>query len=77
MSNWTLTLHAPTRGDAQRRSLRRPGSFAVRMLDRVFLWMERAQDRHRLEQLDPHLLKDIGLTRADVAREASKPFWEE
>lgn len=24
---------------------------------------------------DPHLLRDIGLSREDVLREAAKPFW--
>jgi uncharacterized protein YjiS (DUF1127 family) len=26
-------------------------------------------------RLDDHLLHDIGLSRSDVEREASKPFW--
>ena len=28
-----------------------------------------------LLQLDERMLKDIGVTRVDVAQEASKPFW--
>ncbi|MGF1625144.1 MAG: DUF1127 domain-containing protein [Alphaproteobacteria bacterium] len=35
--------------------------------------------RHRarlhLQTLDDRMLKDLGLSRADVSRESSKPFW--
>ncbi len=48
---------------------------AVRAIDVVFDWQERARQRYHLETFDDHLLKDIGLSRADVAREAAKPFW--
>ncbi len=48
---------------------------AVRAIDVLFEWQERARQRYRLETLDDHLLKDLGLSRADVSREVSKPFW--
>jgi len=38
-------------------------------------WPERIISRHLLCDLDDHLLKDIGLTRAEVAFSACKPFW--
>jgi uncharacterized protein YjiS (DUF1127 family) len=38
-------------------------------------WLERARQRRQLRQLGDHMLKDIGLSRADVEAEASKPFW--
>ena len=38
-------------------------------------WQERAFQRHALDQMSAHMLKDIGLSRADVEREARKPFW--
>ncbi len=38
-------------------------------------WYLNAQSRRLLAELDDHALKDIGLSRADVARECSKPFW--
>jgi uncharacterized protein YjiS (DUF1127 family) len=40
-------------------------------------WAERARQRHALLTLDDRMLKDIGITRADVMREAGKPFWRE
>jgi uncharacterized protein YjiS (DUF1127 family) len=47
---------------------------AVRALLR---WIARSSQRHDLARLDDHLLKDIGVTRAEAAREAAKPFWRE
>jgi uncharacterized protein YjiS (DUF1127 family) len=38
-------------------------------------WSERAYQRRVLSTLDERMLKDLGLTRADVEREATKPFW--
>lgn len=32
--------------------------------------------RRKLDKLDDHRLDDIGLTRADAAREAGRPFWD-
>jgi uncharacterized protein YjiS (DUF1127 family) len=39
-------------------------------------WQERRRQRHALQMLDDHLLKDIGLSRADIHREATKRFWQ-
>jgi uncharacterized protein YjiS (DUF1127 family) len=39
-------------------------------------WLERARQRRQLQQLGDHMLKDIGLSRADVEAETSKPFWQ-
>jgi uncharacterized protein YjiS (DUF1127 family) len=36
---------------------------------------DRWQQRQTLLDLDDHLLRDIGLTRNQAAREARKPFW--
>ena len=39
------------------------------------VWQSRADQRARLGTMDDHMLKDIGITRADVERERTKPFW--
>jgi uncharacterized protein YjiS (DUF1127 family) len=40
-------------------------------------WLDRRHERFALRGLadDPHLLKDLGLTRDEALREAAKPFW--
>jgi uncharacterized protein YjiS (DUF1127 family) len=45
--------------------------------EQALVWLERARQRRELQQLGDHMLKDIGLTRADVEAEISKPFWRE
>jgi uncharacterized protein YjiS (DUF1127 family) len=45
------------------------------ILETPFIWAERAAERRHLAQLDDHLLKDIGLNRADVEAVSTKPFW--
>ena len=44
-------------------------------LNLAYGWRDRRRQRHALMRLDDRLLRDIGLSRADVEREASKPFW--
>lgn len=44
-------------------------------LERLLLWHERAAQRRQLLMMDDRMLKDIGLTRADIDAEADKPFW--
>lgn len=41
----------------------------------IQLWMNRARERRAMQELDRHLLLDVGLTREDVVRESRKPFW--
>jgi len=50
-------------------------SFLQRSLDRFLEWQQRSSQRHHLGQLSDNQLADIGLSRADVQMEASKPFW--
>ena len=38
-------------------------------------WRARARSRYLLQQLDDRMLRDVGLSRADVARECAKNFW--
>ncbi len=48
---------------------------AVRAADLLATWRQRAADRQQLQGLDNHMLRDVGLSRADVEFEISKPFW--
>jgi uncharacterized protein YjiS (DUF1127 family) len=47
---------------------------------RVWSLLRRALSLHRsrkdLAELDPHMLRDIGLTRAEATREAARPVWD-
>ena len=47
-------------------------ALAVRTL---LTWQERDRQRRALAQLDARMLKDIGLSRAEVDLELRKPFW--
>jgi uncharacterized protein YjiS (DUF1127 family) len=53
------------------------GSRATSLLRHILTWAERIRQRRALQALDEWVLKDIGLSRADVMREYDKPFWQE
>ncbi len=46
----------------------------VAALDAVLAWQERARSRRQLRQLDERMLRDIGLSAADVERQCAEPF---
>lgn len=39
-------------------------------------WKEKSSQRRELGQLNTYQLKDIGVSRENAIREASKPFWK-
>jgi len=52
------------------------GTGKLTAIGRAFLlWQDRARERAHLASLDDRMLRDIGLSRVEVAREWSKPFW--
>jgi uncharacterized protein YjiS (DUF1127 family) len=51
-------------------------AWLLRAIELVLSWQEVARQRRSLLELDDRLLKDIGITRADAQREASRPFWD-
>ena len=53
------------------------GARAWSLLRHIVTWLERSRERQALLALDDWVLKDIGLSRADVMREGDKPFWQE
>ncbi len=38
-------------------------------------WRERSRSRSDLAKFDDRMLRDIGISRADVWHEINKPFW--
>ena len=49
----------------------------ARVVARLLDWQELARQRQALAALDDHMLKDIGLSRADARQEADRPFWDD
>jgi uncharacterized protein YjiS (DUF1127 family) len=48
----------------------------VRLTETLAVGRERRRQRVALARLDDRMLRDIGLTAADVEGEVSKPFWK-
>jgi uncharacterized protein YjiS (DUF1127 family) len=44
---------------------------------RLLRWHELARQRRALLRLSDGMLKDIGITRTEAEREASRPFWDD
>lgn len=63
------TLAGRTAGPTAGRAL------GTQVAELLFTWLERVRQRRQLGQLSDHMLKDIGLARADVEAEIAKPFW--
>ena len=47
----------------------------IRLVDWVMSAFERSRQRRALASLSTYQLRDIGLSRSDVADEVAKPFW--
>ena len=60
---------AALRARSRRRALER-------ICDLLLAWHERSRQRHQLASLSDHLLRDIGLSRADIMAETTKRFWQ-
>ena len=62
--------HAATRqGDGSILAL------ASRILDSIYLWQTRINERREMASLDERMLRDAGTRREEVLRESGKPFW--
>lgn len=46
------------------------------LLDQLVTWQQRHSERRYLLTLDERMLKDMGLSQADIEQEAAKPFWQ-
>jgi uncharacterized protein YjiS (DUF1127 family) len=60
----------------RQRSDRRAQRALERLCELLLAWQERARQRHHLESLSDHMLRDIGLSRADIMAETTKRFWQ-
>ena len=74
------TVHLPT---STRHIPRHKANLKPRLLDLLKMLVSRvrhyrkvAYQRKMLAQMSDHMLKDIGITRADALNEANKPFWK-
>jgi uncharacterized protein YjiS (DUF1127 family) len=72
-----IRASAPARAPAPaaRGMLRSLAGSAATAQTLVAMWLQRSRARAELEQLDEHLLRDVGLSREQVLQETAKPFW--
>lgn len=76
--NWMHTIRRPPAlgpAPAVLMAWRRAAQLAGRALEGLLVWSDRSRQRRQLAELDDHMLRDIGLSRADVMAETTKPFW--
>lgn len=45
------------------------------LVELVLVWLQRSRERRQLGSFGDHMLKDLGVSRADIDHEVSKPFW--
>jgi uncharacterized protein YjiS (DUF1127 family) len=51
-------------------------AWSLRLGQTLLLWLERYRQRRALGSLSDHMLKDLGMSRADAGQETGKRFWE-
>jgi uncharacterized protein YjiS (DUF1127 family) len=74
-TNHTVSRAASNLNHASTRFVHSVDAAVENVVDRFLTWQRRHKDRMHLLSLDDRMLRDIGVTLADVDREASKPFW--
>jgi len=57
-------------------AIERIEGFAASVSGAIKLWVRRSNERRLLGQMNQRMLNDIGLTIADVEKEAAKFFWQ-
>lgn len=73
-----MPTHTSTLCESAMRGLwRGAAAAAARAIDTLLRWQELASQRRALLTLNARMLADIGISRADAAREAARPFWED
>ena len=51
------------------------GAMLRRMGCQLKIWDRRYRQRQQLREMDPALLRDIGVSEVEAEAEAAKPFW--
>ena len=54
-----------------------PRSSKVTWRERIYRWHQLRRERDSLRHLSDDVLKDIGISREAVQREARRPFWDD
>ena len=74
-----MTPYRRPRADApaapRPRTFRRIAAALLRLADLIQTWHQRGRERRQLDYLGDHMLKDMGISRADVEREVNKHGW--
>ena len=66
------------RGQAAKRRVRhRVGRWLSGVPRKFSKWHQRHRQRRSVLRLDERVLRDVGLRRVDVYRQALKPFWRD
>ena len=73
--DWMQTNGAAARTGFGRRWRLELADGLIRAMEALLAWQTRAAERSQLAAMDDRLLRDVGLSRADVERERVKPFW--
>jgi uncharacterized protein YjiS (DUF1127 family) len=78
MHRFVIGPEAPQarRPAARVRAAQALAAWSQRLAERLQLWRDRNRQREALRALNDHMLKDLGLSHADAARESGKRFWE-
>lgn len=53
------------------------GHLLQRLGKKIERWDQLSQQRQQLQEMDDRMLKDIGLSRADVGRISGRRFWDD
>ena len=67
----------------KRMLIARPGNFISfssalsGITSQIRRWRQLSRDRAELARLSDDCLRDIGLSRSDVRRECTRPFWDD
>lgn len=75
IEHWMLTNGSAVPSGFGRRWRLELADGVIRAVEALLAWQTRAAERSQLAAMDDRLLRDVGLSRADVERERAKPFW--